>query len=435
MAACRSAGLEGIAMDALRRCQSHSTGALVKIISVLLSTSLILAVLAARPPQAAASSTLIPALAPPGVSFRAFIEGLWPEAEKRGLSRAVFDTAFAGLGPDPSVAAMTLRQPEFAKPIGAYLAAQVTPTRVAAGRTLLMRWAKDLAGIESRYQVPASIIVAIWGLETNYGTSVGSKDVIRSLATLVFINYRPAFYRAELMSVLTMLQAGELRRQDLRGSWAGAMGLPQFMPSSFEKFAVDWTGDGRRNIWTNIPDALASIANFIRSQGWQPQRPWGFEVKVPAGFDHGISRASTRDWAVRGFTRPDGAPLPTLDEAILFFPAGAAGPGFLVTGNYEVLKTYNFSDAYVLSVAVLADRITGGASVVMPWPSEPPMARVARVALQGRLVALGYAVDNREGRISLGLRDVIRAAQARVSLVPDGNPTNRLLQALRAVAP
>ncbi len=283
--------------------------------------------------------------------------------------------------------------------------------------------------------MPASIIVAIWGLETNYGTSIGSKDVIRSLATLAFIDYRPALYRAELLSALAMLQAGKLRRQDLRGSWAGAMGLPQFMPSSFEKFAVDWTGDGRRNIWTNIPDALASIANFIRSQGWQPQRPWGFEVKVPAGFDHGISRASTRDWAAHGFTRPDGTPLPMLEEAILFFPAGSAGPGFLVTENYEVLKTYNFSDAYVLSVAVLADRMTGGASVVTPWPSEPPMGRVARIALQTRLVALGYAVDNREGRISLGLRDVIRVAQARVGLVPDGNPTDRLLQALRAVAP
>ncbi len=379
---------------------------------------------AASPPPAGTALTT--------ADFRAFVDSLWPDAEGRGVSRAVFDAAFARLAPDPSVAAMTRRQPEEIKPIGAYLASQVTPARVAAGRAMVERWSSDLAAIERRYQVPRSIIVAVWGMETGYGASAGSKDVIRSLATLASMSYRPGLYRAELLSALTMLQNGDIRRQNLRGSWAGAMGLPQFMPSSFEKFAVDWDGDGRRDIWASVPDALASIANFIRSQGWRPQRPWGFEVSVPAGFDYRISRASYKDWASLGVTRADRAPMPLSGAAILFFPAGARGPGFLVTENYEVLKTYNFSDTYVLSVAQLADRMEAGLAIQTPWPSDPPMSRDNRIALQARLAALGYPVDNREGRISLALRDVIRAAQASVRMVPDGNPTNGLLQALRA---
>jgi hypothetical protein len=211
------------------------------------------------------------------------------------------------------------------------------------------------------------------------------------------------------------------------------MGLPQFMPSSFEKFAIDWDGDGRRDIWANVPDALASIANFIRSKGWQPQRPWGFEVRVPPGFDYRVSRSSTIGWAALGVARADQAPMPEIGEVILFFPAGSTGPAFLVTENFEVLKTYNFSDAYVLSVAQLADRMEGGPAVQAPWPTDLPMSRNDRIALQARLAALGYPVDNREGRISLALRDVIRSAQASVAIIPDGNPTSALLQALRAL--
>lgn len=337
--------------------------------------------------------------------------------------------------PDPSLGALVRHQPEFAKPIGAYLASQVTPGRVSAGQAMLARWNADLVEIERRYQVTRSIIVAVWGMETNYGGAAGTKDVIRSLATLAAMNYRPDLYRGELLSALAMVQAKEVARADLRGSWAGAMGQPQFMPSSFERFAVDWDGDGRRDIWTDVPDALASIANFLRAQGWRPERPWGFEVRLPPGFDLSASRGSYADWASRGVRRANGASLPSSGDGILFFPAGAAGPPFLVTENFEVLKTYNFSDAYVLAVATLADRMEGGSAIQAPWPGDPPMSRDDRIALQTRLVALGYTVDNREGRISLALRDVIRSAQTRVSMIPDGNPTAGLLQALRNVVP
>ena len=372
---------------------------------------------------------------PTAAAFRTFLDGLWPEAERAGVTRATFDAAVAGLEPDAAVAAMTRHQPEFTKPMGVYLAAQVTAARVAAGQAELARWTLDLADIEARYAVPRSIIVAVWGMETGYGTaSAGSKDVIRSMATLAAMDIRPDLYRAELIAAFRMIETGALARSDLRGSWAGAMGLPQFMPSSFEKYAVDQDHDGRRNIWTSVPDALASIANFLHAQGWRAQQPWGCEVRVPAGFDDRVSRASLKEWAALGFTRADGRALPSTGEGILFYPAGSAGPAFLVTENFEVIKTYNFSDAYVLSVATLADRMDGGSPILGAWPTEVPMSRDDRIALQSRLVALGYAVDNRQGRISLALRDVIRAAETRVGLVPDGNPTTRLLRALQKVA-
>ena len=365
--------------------------------------------------------------------FRGTIDALWPEAERRGVSRAVFDAAFAGMAPDPGVAALTRRQPEFAKPIGAYLAAQVTPGRVAAGRALLARWSPELTAIERRYDVPRSIVVAIWGVESAFGTAVGGRDVIRSVATLAALGVRPDLYRTELLATLVLLQEGRVRREDLRGSWAGAMGQPQFMPSSFAAFAADGDGDGRPDIWTSVPDTLASIAHFLHAKGWRPGRPWGFEVRLPPGFDDRTSRAGGAEWAALGVTRPDGAPLPGGDDGVLFFPAGSAGPALMVTGNFEVLKTYNFSNAYALSVAQLADRMEGLPPIGAAWPSDPPMARDDRIALQARLVALGYPVDNREGRISLALRDVIRLAQSLVGLVPDGNPTGRLLRALRAL--
>ncbi len=367
-------------------------------------------------------------------AFHSFLESLRPEALSKGVTPETFDTAVAGLSPDPSVAAMTRKQPEELKTVGEYLSAQVTPGRIMAGKAMLEKWHGDLDAIERRFGVPSAIIVAVWGLETNYGAAAGNKDVIRSLATLAAMNYRPDLYRAELLSALTMLQNGEVSRATLRGSWAGAMGQPQFMPSSFEKYAIDGDGDGRRDIWTDRPDALASIANFLRQQGWMPDSPWGVEVRLPVGFDLRKSRASFKDWVSAGVSRQDGAPMPDSGEGILLFPAGAKGPAFLVSENYEVLKTYNFSDVYALSVGLLADAILDRAPVEAPWPKDPPVSRADRIALQARLVALGYTVDNRQGRISLALRDVIRVAQSRLGLVPDGNPTKALLKALPAAA-
>ncbi|MCW6508653.1 lytic murein transglycosylase [Lichenifustis flavocetrariae] len=382
-----------------------------------------------------AFSTVEGRAAAPGAPFSTLMATLWPAAQAQGIPRAVFDAAFAGLVPDPTVASLTRRQPEFAKPIGAYLASQVTAGRIAAGQAALARWHESLAAIENRFGVPPAIVVAVWGLETNYGASPGNKDVIRSLATLAAMDWRPDLTRAELLAALTMLKDGDVPREKLRGSWAGAMGQPQFMPSSFEKYAVDQDGDGRRDIWGSVPDALASIANFLRQQGWQPGLPWGVEVRLPPGLDLARSHGSFTDWTAHGVTRPDGEAFPARGDATLFFPAGAAGPAFLVTDNYPVLKTYNFSDAYVLSVATLADRMQGGPAVAAAWPNAAGMSRESRIALQAKLAALGLPVDNREGRVSLELRDTIRLAQARVGLVPDGNPSDELLRALQSALP
>ena len=372
-----------------------------------------------------------PPAAPGAAAFASVLASLRTEAEARGVSAATLDQAFGGMAPDPSVAALTRAQPELLKPTGAYLAAQVTPARVAEGHALLGRWHDELDAVERRFGVPGAIVVAVWGLETNFGASPGRKDVLRAMATLAALGYRADLYRAELLAALDLLQSGEVTRAELKGSWAGAMGQPQFMPSSFAKYAVDADQDGKRDIWASVPDTLASIANFLHGQGWRTGQPWGFEVALPAGFDMaGPSRAPFADWASRGLTRPDGRPLPAEGEGILYFPSGAKGPAFLVTENFEVLKTYNFSDNYVLGVGTLADRMEGGAPIGAAWPAEPPISKADRIALQARLAALGLPVDDRSGRVSLALRDAIRQAQIRVGFVPDGNPTAALLRAL-----
>ena len=362
--------------------------------------------------------------------LREFLASAWPTASAAGVSRALFDATTDGLVADPAVEALAHRQPEFGKPLGAYLAAQVTPARVAQGRRLLGRWATALAATERDTGVPASIVVAVWGLESNFGASAGSKDVIRSMATLGAAGVRPDLYRGELVAALRLLQDGAVTRDQLRGSWAGAMGQPQFMPSSYAAFAADGDGDGRRDIWGDVPDVLASVGAFLRAKGWVAGRPWGMPVTLPRGFDPSQGRAGFATWRARGVVRTDGAPLPESGEGILFFPAGADGPAFLVTENYEVLKSYNFSDAYVLAVADLADRMAGNPAPAGRWPATVGMGRPDRIALQARMAALGYAVDNREGRISLAFRDQVRLAQRRVGLTPDGNPTDTLLRAL-----
>lgn len=370
---------------------------------------------------------------PSPAALASFVAALKPDAVARGIDDATFEGAFAGVTPDAAAAALTRRQPELNKPTGAYLSAAVTPARVARGRALLGEWRAALDAAEARFGVPGPILVAIWGLETNYGAAPGHQDVIRSMATLAAMGFRPELYRDELLAALAMLQRGDAPRAALRGSWAGAMGQPQFMPSSFLKYAVDGDGDGRRDIWGDVPDALASIASFLRGQGWTPGLPWGFEVRLPPGFDlGGAGRAPFADWAGRGVARADGAALPSEGEGILYFPAGASGPAFLVTTNFSVIKTYNSSDSYVLAVGTLSARMAGGPPVAAPWPTAAPIGRDDRIALQARLAALGYRVDDRTGRISLTLRDAIRAAQRQNGLVPDGNPTASLLKALEA---
>jgi lytic murein transglycosylase len=289
-----------------------------------------------------------------------------------GVSRPVFDRAFAGMTPDDSVLAKTKRQSEFVKPIGDYLATAVSRNRIEKGQAKTTEWSDVLARIEATYGVDRYIVLGVWGMETNFGGFTGDRSVIRSLATLAQARYRGDYFRRELLKALQILQAGHVAPQDFTGSWAGAMGQTQFMPTSFHQYAVDYDGDGKRDIWTNIPDALASTANYLARHGWVRGWTWGYEVTLPAGFDsaHLTSGAahSFAHWHGQGIARTDGEAMPTGGEASLLAPAGTSGPVFLVTKNFKTIKSYNNSTAYALGVALLSDRIAGAAELRRPWP-------------------------------------------------------------------
>jgi membrane-bound lytic murein transglycosylase B len=360
-----------------------------------------------------------------------FLDALWRDAQKQGITRATFDRAMAGFTPDPRVIAATRREPEYVQPVGAYVQAVASRSRIAEGAVKSAQWAPTLDAIEQRFGVDRWIVLALWGIESSYGAARDHWDVIRSLATLATARYRDPYFRDELLIALRIVQEGHIARERMYGSWAGAMGQPQFMPSSFYKFAVDFTGNGRRDIWTNVPDVLASIANYLARGGWQRGQPWGYEVALPADFDYRRSRASFAQWTQLGVKRADGGALPRDGNGILLFPSGAAGPAFLVTGNFTVIKLYNNSDVYALAVGHLADRMHGGAPFRSAWPKDDPqLPRDARMALQHKLADLGYPVHDFAGRLDFDQRDAIRALQTKFGMVPDGQPTPALLARL-----
>src|SRR5262245_62097502 len=291
--------------------------------------------------------------------FRDFLQTLWPSAEEKGVSRAAFDAAFAGLEPDPSVPLASNRQAEFDVPMKTYLKEAVSPRRIAHGRECLQKWRAQLSDIERRFGVPAAIAVAAFGIESDYGREIGGKDIIRSLATLAFLRPDRPVFRDELLDALVMLDKGAIARALMKGSWAGAMGGPQFLPSAYLKYAVSSGRQGAPDIW-NIPlDSLASIANFLQKSGWQKGLVWGTEVFLPEKFGFNSLHQSFAAFASQGVKSVTGEALPQ-GEATLFLPSGASGPAFLLSANYWILKAYNNSDSYALSLALLADRINGG---------------------------------------------------------------------------
>jgi lytic murein transglycosylase len=380
---------------------------------------------AAGPAIAQSQARAVPA------SFQGFLEELWPEAQGKGISRAVFDQAFAGLTPDARVIAATQRQPEYGKPVGAYVNAVASSARIATGKEKASQWSQTFTAVEKKFAVERWVILGIWGIETSFGSEKDRYDVIRSLATLAQARYRHPYFRNELLVALKMLQEGLITRDKMMSSWAGAMGQPQFMPSNFYDYAVDFTGDGQRDIWTNVPDVLASIANYLAKEGWKSDLPWGFEVLVPTEFDYRRSRDSFQEWARLGLQRPDREPFPENGQATLFFPSGWRGPAFLVTDNFNVIKTYNDSDVYALGVLYLADRLRGLGPIHTPWPAEDPqLSRDQRIALQRKVAELGYPVRDFEGHFDFDFRDAIRGVQIRFAMRPDGHPTPDLLERL-----
>lgn len=372
--------------------------------------------------------------------FSRFVEGLWPAAQSAGVTRRTFDAAFAGVGPDQDVLDKANRQAEFVKPIWEYLDGAASETRIATGRQMLVEHAELMTRLENAYGVQRHVILAVWGMESSYGAVLDNpkvvKNVVRALSTLAWKGGRRAkFGRTQLIAVLKILEHGDIDPRHMTGSWAGAMGHTQFIPTTYQAYAVDVDGDGRRNIWTSIPDALGSTAHYLRRSGWRSGESWGYEVALPANVDARPGRAmSLADWEAIGVRRVGGEPYPRPgDSGTLFMPAGRNGPIFLTLHNFRVIKRYNNADAYALGVGHLSDRIIGGGPFVARWPREyEPLTEAERFELQQRLQARGYDVGGVDGKIGPSTLDAIRAYQALVGVPVNGNPSPDVLNLLRS---
>lgn len=386
---------------------------------------------------AMAATAREPSVADP--QYTACMARLKAQAAARGVPAAGFERLMAGVAADRSVLALLDAQPEFTTPVWDYLAGLVDEERVADGLAMLEAHRDLLARVEAEYGVDPATVVAVWGVESDYGRITGKRPLLQSLSTLSCFGRRQEFFRGEFLALLRLLHDGDLSDPGLTGSWAGAFGHTQFMPSTYVRIAVDFDGDGRRDLVGSIPDALASTANYLRRGGWQPGRPWGWEVRLPPGFDAGLAGRTKRrplaDWAARGLTRVDGAALQATDTpAALLLPAGPRGPAFLVFRNYDAIYSYNAAESYALAIATLADRLRGGGGLATPWPTDDPgLSRAERRELQQRLLARGHDIGTADGVVGNATRRAIRDEQQRLGITPaDGRAGRRILEALRA---
>ena len=368
-----------------------------------------------------------------GSDFAAFLQSMWPPAEAQGVRRTTFDAAISGLTPDQSLPRGSGGQPEFDKPLQTYFREAVAPGRIAKGRALAMRDADVLAASEARFGIPGAISLAAWGMESDFGRSQGDRDIVRTLATLAYTRPDRPVFRDEFIAALVILERG-LSRALLKGSWAGAMGDPQFLPSAYLKYAVSASGDAAPDIWSNPADVVTSIASFLHAEGWAPNQPWIESVVLPAGFTFPTLHADAATWSGLGLHRQDGRAPAGDGEAALFLPSGAAGPAFLLYANYFVIKQYNNSDSYALSLAALAQRIAGAEPLATPWPAKPVnLSRSDKVFIQTRLAAMGLYSGPQDGKFGPKARDAIHAYQQQAGIAPaDGFATSVLVASLRA---
>jgi membrane-bound lytic murein transglycosylase B len=364
--------------------------------------------------------------------FTQFLQNLWPRAQAAGVTRETFEAAISGLAPEPGVLAKPKTQAEFTISIPAYLAGTVTNSRVARGQSTAAVLAGPLQRAGARHGVPAEIIVAILGVESNFGVATGGADVLKVLATLAWRGHRAETFADEFVDALVMLEKGYATRSQLRGSWAGAMGQPQFMPSAYLKYAESDDGAGAPDIWRSNADAVASIANFLAKSGWITGVPAVVEVRLPDGFDYAAFDLDFARWRSLGVTRADGEALPAAGAASLYLPAGSEGPAFLISDNFEVIRQYNTSDAYAMSVALLAERIAGRDIPLAPWPKVAPLSTADVKTMQQLLTQKGYyrgVIDGKLGRTS---RNAVHAFQIAEGLRPaDGFATKNVLARLR----
>ncbi|OLP53563.1 lytic transglycosylase [Rhizobium rhizosphaerae] len=379
-----------------------------------------------------------PAFADAG--FQSWINSFYPTAAKAGITQATYRQAFAGVRtPDPDVLRKATYQPEFTTKIWEYIDSRVNPFTQRTGQEMAAKHKRTLDALERHYGVDRTILLAIWSMESNYG-AVLQKDerlhyVPRALATLAYADPKRAKYaRTQLIAALKILQNGDVTPRELVGSWAGAMGHTQFIPTSYLLYAVDADGNGHRDIWSSVPDALATAANLLKSNGWQTGQTWGYEVVVPAAASRYSGQSkSLKQWADLGLRRPNGKSFRDGSQrAMLKLPGGAGGPGFLMTKNFFVLKRYNASDSYALGVGLLADEIAGFGGMQQPWNRPDGSLDVRqKMEIQTRLKELGYYNGEVDGNFGSGSKAAIQAFQSQAGLSPDGEPTQHVLRALR----
>jgi len=368
--------------------------------------------------------------------FSRWIADFQRRAAAQGVRSATLHNAFDRVRFQPRVIELDRSQPEFTRQVWDYLDGAVSAQRVAQGKAKLQQYRAETAQAQARYGVPAAVLVAIWGMESNYGGNFGNFSTIDALATLGFEGRRREWASNELLAALKIIDSGDIDRARMTGSWAGAMGHTQFLPSSYLGYAVDADGDGRRDIWGSIADVMASTANYLARSGWQPGQPWGTEVRLPPGFDYERAdtalRQSTSQWAAAGVAPLDGQALPDFADGSVIAPAGARGPAFLVGPNFRAVLRYNNSNSYALGVSLLAQRIDGGPGVVGSWPRDlKSLSRTQVRALQTALGERGFDTGTPDGVMGPATRDGVRRYQRGAGLPVDGFPTVELLQQLQ----
>jgi lytic murein transglycosylase len=371
-------------------------------------------------------------------NFHDCLNRLWPLAAKRHISRATYVAATKGLTPDLRIMDLLDSQPEFTKSFWDYLDILVTDERIAEGRAMLAKYDKTFNAVEKAYGVDRYILAAIWGVETKYGSIAGERPVLRSTATLACIGRRQKYFRNEFLAALEIIDRKDVAGDKLVGSWAGAFGPTQFMPTSFKRYAVDFDRDGHRDVVGSVADMLASTANNLRKDGWETGETWGYEVVVPANFNFQMADRHTslsiHEWMKLGITRVAGKQFPRpSDRAYLLVPAGVQGPGFLMLHNFRVIMKYNPAEAYALAIGHLADRLRGGGPLVQDWPRyERVLSRDERLELQQHLARHGYDIGAPDGQLGGRTRAAIRQFQAQVGQVPDGFASAAVLERLRS---
>ncbi|UWQ95946.1 lytic murein transglycosylase [Rhodobacteraceae bacterium M385] len=369
--------------------------------------------------------------------FRAWIEAFRERALAAGISAATFEQAFDGLQLNTRVLERDRNQAEFSRTLWEYLDSAVSATRIRNGQEARAEWRTTLSRIEEQFQVEAEVVVAVWGLESAYGATRGSEGIVEAMASLAYDGRRQDFFEAQLIAALQIIEAGDTQARNMTGSWAGAMGHTQFMPTSYLEFAQDFDGDGRRNIWSDNPvDALASTAHYLAEHGWVYGQPWGMEVRLPDGFDYRLAgeqeRIGAAFWNNLGVRQINGDPIPDHGPASILLPGGAEGVALVVFSNFRVIERYNPADAYVIAIGHLSDRIEGGRGFQAGWPrGDRALTFAEREELQRLLLAAGHYGEDIDGIVGPITIAAVRSYQEAVGVTPDGYASLRLLERLR----